>query len=89
MIRVGQSQKVSNVVILVFTDVSVHISTMGVYDHSLDCIYTEPSIRVSIYIQSYSPSSIHNTSCDRNLSFFLSLFFLSPLFIELYALVYT
>jgi len=71
VIRVGQSQKVSNIVTRVFTDVPVHISTMGVYDHSLDCIYTEPSTYISNYIQSYSPNSIHNTSCDRNLSFFL------------------
>jgi hypothetical protein len=58
---------------LFFTD--VYFSTMGVYDHSLDCTYTEPSTCISNYIQSYSPSLTHNTSCDRNLSFFL-LFFL-------------
>ncbi len=71
MIRVGPSRKISNIVIRVFTDVSMHISTMGVYGHSLDCIYTKPSTYISNYIESHSPNSIHNTSCDRNLSFFL------------------
>jgi hypothetical protein len=39
VISVGQSQKVSNVVILVFTVVSFHTSMVEVYSRSLDCIY--------------------------------------------------
>jgi hypothetical protein len=43
--------------------------------NSLDYTYTKPSTCASNFIQSYRPSSMHNTSCDRNLSFF-SFFFL-------------
>jgi len=55
MIRVGQSQRVSNIVILNFTVVASHTSTMGVYDHSLDYIYTKPSACTSNDIQPSSP----------------------------------
>jgi hypothetical protein len=86
MIRIGQSQMVSNIVILDFTVVSSHTSTMGVYDHSLDCIYTKPSACISNDIQPSSPIWIYNTRCNRNFSFFISLFFLicSSNYIHLY-----